>query len=188
MQRQFRLFDFPGRACHDAACLGSDRHPAHRRVHLHRVRCAEFLSADHAGGLGAAQDLDGALGPGSSLRESRPADPGVPGAHAPPHDPRRHLRGGPQAPPAPPVLAHAEAEHVFAASRCGRRGPGGRGLCHVHASALGSRGMEHATARRPLGSDLPECKVHLRPDGMGELRSAAPKRNRSRTSRTASCR
>src|SRR5262245_46315237 len=44
----------PKEKCHATTSPWPDRHPAHRRIHLHRFRSVELLSRDHAGRLGAA--------------------------------------------------------------------------------------------------------------------------------------
>src|SRR5467141_1443096 len=42
-------------------------------------------------------------------------------------------------------------------------------LCAVHASARRSRRLEHTTCRRPMGADVSECPLPVRPPGMGAL-------------------
>ena len=42
-------------------------------------------------------------------------------------------------------------------------------LCAVHPSARGSCRVEHAAPQRPMGADLPECSLPVRPGGMGVL-------------------
>ena len=109
----------------------------------------------------------------------------LPGAHPPPHHPGRHVRGRPQA------AQHAELEHDHerdvAREPRGRRGPaGGGGLRHVHAPARGPRRLEHAAARRPVGSDVPERHLRLRAEGIRLLGDAARPAPRTRAGPTAS--
>ena len=54
-----------------------------------------------------------------------------------------------------------------------RRAPGCHRLCPVHASACGSCRLEHATARRTLGADVPQRHLRHSPQGMGVLGDGA---------------